>query len=333
MLFLPGLILWFRKKREDVLALLVPLILYWAFCSLSYYWGGYSPPGRTLLPVLWIFGVFMGAATIFSGRKKPFVIIHILTGFTILNATLLARNTRHLFHENLSFPWAEPGKVSNILNSLSNAFIDFTRIVPSLSSQEGITWLPLIGWLLVFLLIACAFLRRKRVPEEGISRIGISAPLGLVFVVSILVVGCSFFGIRLEGEKSYPIGGGRVYFQDENTFGPELDGFWTKGGRSAEIILKSPKKAASIDVNLVQPEAGMTVVRAGNEIRLVARKNRKGADIQLVFPEPVGFVWKGDHFYSIKIKERGGFVPSKWDDQSSDRRYLGAFVKVRVRVN
>lgn len=330
MLFFPGLILWLRKNRKEVLSFLIPMTLYWAFCSMSYYWGGYSPPGRTLLPVLWIMGVFMGAALSWSDRKKPVVIIHLLVGFTFLNTILLAKNTRLLFHENLSFPWAEPGKVSNVLSSLSNAFIDFTKFVPSLSSQEGITWIPLFVWILVFILIGYFFLRGKRKSDGWILNRGMIAPLGMIVMVSTVVVGSSFLDIRLIEEKSYPVKESHVYFQDENTFGSELDGFWIKGDSVAEIILKSPKKASRIDLNLIRPFMGKSTVRVGKSIKVINKKNGGESEIVVSFPKPVGFAWGGYHLYSIKIMEAGGFVPSKRDARSTDNRYLGSFVRVIV---
>jgi len=330
MLFFPGSILWFRKNKKEALSLLIPLTLYWAFCSMSYYWGGYSPPGRTLLPVLWIMGIFMGAALYRPRRKKPVFIIHLLAGLTFLNTYLLAKDTRLLFHENLSFPWAEPGKVSNVLNSLSNVFIDFTKFVPSLSSQDGITWVPLLVWGLVFLSIGYFFMRRSRKSGEWIRDRGMFAPLGIVFVVSVVVVVNCFLDIRLESEKSYPMKEIQVYFQDENTFGSELDGFWTKGNSQAEIVLKSPKKASRIELNLIRPFLGKATVQVGNAIKVIDKKSGGVSDIELIFPKPVGLAWRGFHLYCVKIREEGGFVPSKRDGRSTDNRYLGAFVKVSV---
>ena len=330
MLFFPGLILWFRKNRKEFLSLSIPMILYWAFCSMSFYWGGYSPPGRTLLPVLWIMGVFMGAAMYWSDKKKPVVIIHLLVGLTFLNTFLLAKNTRHLFHENLSFPWAEPGKVSNVLNSLSNAFIDFTKFFPSLSSQDEITWIPLFVWIIVFLLIGYSFFKGERKSDGWILDRGIIAPLGMIIMVSVIVVGSSFLDIQLDGEKSFPMKDSHVYFQGENTFGSELDGFWTKGDRVAEIVVKSPKKASRIDLNLIRPSLGKTTVQVGKAIKAIDKNIGGESEIEVSFPKPVGFAWGGYHLYSIKIREGGGFVPSKRDARSTDNRYLGSFVRVIV---
>ena len=268
-LFFPGLILWFRKNKKEALSLFFPLILYWAFCSLSYYWGGYCPPGRTLLPVLWIMCLFMGGAMYWSGKKKPVVIMHLLVGLSFLNTYLLAQNTRLLYHENLSFHWAESGKVSNVLHSLSNAFIDFTKFVPSLSSQEGITWIPLFFWILLSLLIGFFFIRRVRKSNGRILCQKIMVPMGAVFLVCAAVVLYSFLGIRLDEQKSFQTKDVHVYFQDENTYGHEMNGFWTKGASKAEIIVKSPRKASSIDLRLTCSSRGKTMVRVGNAIRIL----------------------------------------------------------------
>ena len=329
-LFFPGLILWFRKNKKEALSLFFPLILYWAFCSLSYYWGGYSPPGRTLLPVLWIMYLFMGGAMYWSGKKKPVVIMHLLVGLTFLNTYLLAQNTRLLYHENLSFPWAEPGKVSNVLNSLSNAFIDFTKFVPSLSSQEGITWIPLFFWILLSLLIGFFFIRRGRKSNGRILYQKIMLPMGVVFLVCAAVILYSFLDIRLDEQKSFQTKDVHVYFQDENTYGHEMDGFWTKGASKAEIIVKSPRKASSINLRLTCPSRGKTMVQVGNAIRILGKKNSGESEMMVSFPKPVGFAWGGNHLYAIKIRGKSSFVPRKRDKRSTDSRSLGVFVEVAV---
>jgi len=330
MLFIPGVILWFRKNKKEALSLFFPLILYWAFCSLSYYWGGYSPPGRTLLPVLWIMCFFMGGALYWSEKKKPVVIMHLLAGLTFLNTFILAKNTRFLYHENLSFSWAEPGKVSNVLHSLSNTFIDFTRFVPSLSSKEQITWVPLFCWIFITLLIGYFFLRRGRQSNGWVSNQGIIVPMGMVFVIGAAVVLYSFLNIRLDGQKSFQTKGGIVYFQDDNTFGYEIDGFWTKGASKAEIIVKSPGKASSIDLRLTRPSRGKTMVKVGNAVRILGKKNSGESEMVVSFPEPVGFAWGRNHLYAIKISGEGGFIPAKREVRSTDNRFLGLFVRVEV---
>jgi hypothetical protein len=330
MLFLPGLILWFRKNKKEALSLLVPMTLYWAFCSLSYYWGGYSPPGRTLLPVLWIVCVFTGGAIYLSGKKKPLISIHLLVGLTFLNTFILAKDTRFLYHENLSFPWAEPGKVSNLLNSLSNAFIDFTRFVPSLSSQEGITLVPLFFWILLSFLIGFFFIRRERKSNGRISYQKIMVPMGSLFLVCAAVVLYSFLDIHLDEQKSFQSKDVHVYFQDENTYGHEMSGFWTKGASKVEIIVKSPRKASSINLRLTCPSRGKTMVQVGNAIRILGKKNDGESEMMISFPKPVGFAWEGNHLYAIKIRGESGFVPRKRDERSTDSRFLGVFVEVAV---
>lgn len=331
MLFLPGLILWFRKNKKGALFLFFPLILYWVFCSLSYYWGGYSPPGRTLLPVLWIVCLFMGGAIYLSGKKKPLISIHLLAGLTFLNTFILAKNTRFLYHENLSFPWAESGKISNVLNSLSNVFIDFTKFVPSLSSQEGITWIPLFFWILLSLLIGFFFIRRGRKSNGRILCQKIMVPIGAVFLVCAAVILYSFLDIRLDEQKSFQTKDVYVYFQDENTYGHEMDGFWTKGASKAEIIVKSPRKASIINLRLTCPSRGKTMVQVGNAIRFLSKKTSGESEMMVSFPKPVGFAWGENHLYAIKIRGESSFVPRKRDKRSTDSRSLGVFVRVEVK--
>jgi len=56
-----GLYFYLKKKRREAFLLLAAMAGYWIF-SANYYWGGYCPPGRPIIPVLWIWGLFLAIA-------------------------------------------------------------------------------------------------------------------------------------------------------------------------------------------------------------------------------------------------------------------------------
>ena len=72
------------------------------------------------------------------------------------------------------------------------------------------------------------------------------------------------------------------------------------------------------------------MVRVGNAIRILGKKNNGESEIMVSFPKPVGFAWGGNHLYAIKIRGESSFVPRKRDKKSTDSRFLGVFVRVEV---
>ena len=50
----------------------------------------------------------------------------------------------------------------------------------------------------------------------------------------------------------------------------------------------------------------------------------------VAFASPVGFPWKGEYLYYIKIKEDKGFIPNKLDSRTKDNRFLGVFIQTEV---
>jgi len=155
-------------------------------------------------------------------------------------------------------------------------------------------------------------------------------PIGAVFLICAAVVLYSFLDIHLDEQKSFQTKDVHVYFQDENTYGHEMDGFWTKGASKAEIIVKSPRNASSINLRLTCPSRGKTMVQVGNAIRFLSKKTSGESEMMVSFPKPVGFAWGGNHLYAIKIRGKSSFVPHKRDKRSTDSRSLGVFVRVTV---
>jgi hypothetical protein len=58
----------------------------------------------------------------------------------------------------------------------------------------------------------------------------------------------------------------------------------------------------------------------------------EGQEQTLRFTSPVGFPWKGGHIYSIRVKEKRGFVPYQRHPEVQDNRFLGVFVDIAVTL-
>jgi len=329
-LFIPGLVLWWRKERRKASLFFFPVGLYWAFCALSYYWGGYAPPGRTLLPVLWILALALSLAWEESRDAFQTALRHGLAALTALFILLSLADTRLLYHENLSFSSSGEGKTSQLLVSLSNPFLDLTRAAPSLSNRETLPWESLLLWSAAAVAIGFSFARRRRKPSRLSLTGRLSVHLAFLFAGSAFVLLLAFLHVRLEPERSFPVVGGRVYFQDQNHYGPERGGFWVKGSAGTEVVVETPEKVHLITISLSSPVPGKTSVRVGNTRRTVLRGQGSRMESTAVFSSPVGFSGKNKHLYTVAVEEEGGFVPRGLDPGSKDNRNLGVFVKIRI---
>ncbi|MGB8952008.1 MAG: hypothetical protein WCC06_05000 [Candidatus Aminicenantales bacterium] len=174
-----------------------------AFFSVNRFWGGHAPPGRHLISVFWILAVFL--APVFQVKNKAVALlrrIFLALSFLIVFACL--QNPWLLFHENISNRASEIGLSSNLLTSLSNTFIDFRKVVPSLAHQPSVPWLTLTAWTAGIALVT-AFVLKRKIPEVRKKRRFPLVPhLILVFSLSVLFLSYVFFNIHLERGAVFP---------------------------------------------------------------------------------------------------------------------------------
>lgn len=330
MIALAGAILLFKKNKKAALFLLMFFVPYWVFCSLTYYWGGFCPPGRTLLPVLWVFAFFVGSAIAAARSGFSFFIIRGLLFLSILIGIVGSLNPRLLYHDNLSFFLSEKGVTSNLLASLSNSFVDLTRFAPHLVNQETIFKAPLILWLGLILLLTLALIKKSPAGVPPASHPRLILPSVLYGIISLLCLLYVFFNARLEKPHVFEERQFSLYFQDDRAFAPEQEGFWTRGRARAAVFLESPHPAANLALNLSSPVPAKAVVSVGKDKRAISLSRSEGLEQTAVFPGPVGFPWKGRYLYAVRVRSENGFYPSRLDKASSDGRFLGVFVRIKV---
>jgi hypothetical protein len=344
LLFFPGIILAWRKSKRVGVSLLVVFSLYWGLCSLVYYWGGFCPPGRTLLPVLWVMAIFVAHSLAtgldsgglpqeadgprFQGQKRFF--IYTLLALSLLVAFLSLNHPQLLYHENLSNRLDPRGSGSHLLASLSNAFVDFRGFVPALSGQKADHGEALAAWILAALLLSFLFLRKAKPKSRPPSYRQAVWPLLLVHGLSVLFIAYVFFNIRLNDPAALGPAQVRVFFQDDNHYSPEAGGFWTKGRSRARLLIQSPTKVKSISVTVSSPRGGKTFVQVARSRDIVLRDRANGLEQTSVFQRPVGFPWKGGYLYLLQVHETNGFVPFQLDRRVQDNRLLGVLVKIQV---
>jgi hypothetical protein len=343
LLFFPGIFLAWKKSRRAGGLLLAVFSLHWAFCSLAYYWGGFCPPGRMMLPVLWVTALFLayplasGSGGLpkeegswkLGGLKKA--VVQALLVLSLLVAFLTMRHPQLLYHENLARSTDLRGTSSHLLASLSNAFIDFRGFVPSLSGRNPGHWPALAAWILAALLLIFLFMKKKRIGDRPVTYGQAAWPLLFVHGLSALFIVYVFFNIRLNNQAGLGPENVTVYFQDDNHYGPELDGFWTAGQSRARLLIQSKEKVNSIAVTLSSPLAGKTIVQVGRSKEIMVRNKAHGLEQTAVFPAPVGFPWKGRQLTFLQVQESGVYVPYELDRRVQDNRRLGVFVKIQVK--
>ncbi len=321
-----------RKIRPKVAPLLFALFaVYWFFCSGTRYWGGYCPPGRPLLPVFWVLVIFLASA--FDLQKNK-AIKGIAGMLIVLSAAIIVHslsNPRLLYHESLSSvsspDFEEPGK---FLADASNLLVDWTHVVPSLSSRAHPPgeWLPLGIWILIVLGMTGLALKKERKNEKGRGRLAFSHLSILVLVISSVAVAYRYFDVRLE--NGFRTGDGRfdIFPQDENNFRNEEGGFWVKGASRTLVVIRTAERIAEFKVTLSTPVSGPAAVELGGVERDVEWTKSGSLEQSITFRAPRSFPWKGAYLYTLKVGTESGFYPYRIEKQSLDKRYLGVFVRL-----
>ncbi len=325
-----GIVMIFKTNKREASWSLFIFTAYYAFCSSAYYWGGYCPPGRALLPVLWVLAFFMAAALRSPASGASLFVRNTLVFLSGAVSVAVLLNPWLLYHENLSFGLVENGINSQLLTALSNSFINLRNTVPHLINPGRLLRLPLVSWLAVTALVTVIFIKKSGVERRPALGIKLDKPAVLVLTVGILGILYIFFNVRLEGGYSFEKEGFSIVAQDPYSFPPELGGFWTRGESQTTLFLRSRNQARAIVLTLRSPVQSRADIQVGNDKCIVFWNQDKGTEKAAVFISPVGFSWKGDHLYFIRIKTRNGFFPYREERGSLDRRYLGSFVKVRV---
>jgi hypothetical protein len=151
-----------------------------------------------------------------------------------------------------------------------------------------------------------------------------------VFFLSLVFLTYGFLDIHLEQKEVFEGQNYALYFQDNNNFGKEQGGFWTKGESRTCIILGSTQPVADIHLTLSGPVEGTTTIQVGPAEKKISRTKKNGQEARASFPAPVGFPWGKIHMYTITIKNNSGFYPYRLDSSAKDNRYLGVFVKISL---
>jgi hypothetical protein len=328
LLFGGAVILWKRNQRAAV-PLLVLCAVYWMQTAIVRIWGGYCPPGRLMLPILWGPALFMTAAFAAEKSRLRYAILAGATGLAFAAAFAGLSDPRLLYNENILTALSGTGAFNKLLASLSNSTIDFRRWVPSFANAEALKAPATAVWLFAAAAAAFVFARNGKGDGRPYRPFSPWAHAAVVLGLSLAVAGAAFFNVKIDiGSRA---DGVEILFQDGNTHGTEPGGFWTRGERGATVLIRASRRLSRISVALTSPIPGQTNVRAGMAERTVVRAGRNQPPATADFDAPVGFRRGDGYLYSLRVEDSGSFVPHLLDRQSVDGRTLGVFVSVSAR--
>lgn len=330
LLGMAGLYFHSLRRRREASVLLVVLAGYWVF-SANYYWGGFCPPGRPVIPVLWIWALFLAAAL--KEEQTPFRKAVCSTTLLLSSWVTWAalKDPWILYHEEFASELGGDLLYSKITRALSNSFVKFHSLFPSLKEPEVLNRMTLLLWAAALCIIIIAYVKSKAPAKPRTLSLKMAGPLLLVFLLSLTLLTYTFFDIHLEGKETYPQQGYALYFQDDNTFGKEIGGFWVKGKKRAHVILESVTPLSEIIVTVTSPVEGTASLQVGPFKSEVSRTESAGFSRSVAFSAVRSFPFRGRHLCAIAIEDSSGFIPFQRDSRVKDNRFLGVFVQLTTR--
>lgn len=325
LLFAGAVLLW-KRNRKAAVPLMLLFGAYWLQASITRIWGGYCPPGRLSIAVLWVPALFVAAVFAAERTRLRSAILAATAGLACAAAFAGLSNPRLLYNENIYTVLTGPGTFNRLLTVLSNSVVDLRMWVPSFANREALMVPATFVWLFAAAAAAFVFARSGKAGGRRYRPFSPGVHAAVAFGLALAVAGYAFFNVKLDN-RAEAGGFGELLFQDGNAHGMEPGGFWTKGGRGATVLIRAPRPLSRIRVTLTSPVAGRTIVRAGMSERIVVRPARNGpatAD----FEAPVGFRRGDGYLYSLRIEDSASFVPHLLDGRSADGRNLGVFTAV-----
>jgi len=328
LLFAGAALLW-KRNRKAAFPFLVLFAVYWIQTAIVRVWGGYCPPGRLMIPVLWVPAAFVAAAFAADKSRLRNAILAGTMGLALAAAFAGLSNPRLLYNENIYTVLSGPDTFNRLLVSLSNPAVDFKLWVPSFANSEVLKSTATAVWLLAAAAAAFIFARNGKAVGRPYRSFAPGIHAAVVLGLSFAVVGAAFFNVKLDNGPR--VDGVEVLFQDGNSHGMEPGGFWTRGERGAMVIIRAPRRLNRISVVLTSPIPGQTNVRVGMSERTIVRAGRNRPPATADFDAPVGFRRGDGYLYSLRVKDSGSFVPHQLDGRSVDGRSLGVFVSIIAR--
>ena len=181
----PGFLRLYRREKREALSLLTPLLLYLLYYAFLNVRGAFCPPGRPLLPLLWVPLLFLD-----ERRDSP-------SFAPLLGLSALFSLSFLLFPPLLYQPTTSgiTERAAGLFQLFSNLYVDFPSLLPSFIKIPNWGWLPNILFPLLLLLLA---LLERRFPGRAV----------LPFLAALFLASRVIFPLPRVGEpfrlKGYP---------------------------------------------------------------------------------------------------------------------------------
>ena len=124
-----------------------------------------------------------------------------------------------------------------------------------------------------------------------------------------------------------------AYFLDDNTYlsEPDVGGFWVKGGRDAEVVLRTAAPAERIRLNIRnRARANRVVVRYGSQVIERRIEPRAAIEIVLEAGEAQEYIEGPSWLYRLSVWSEQGTLPAFDTEGSGDIRNLGVLIRPSV---
>ncbi|MBN1355261.1 hypothetical protein JXA40_03215 [bacterium] len=325
LLFLPGLIEGFRRRRLETAVLLILIGTHIGIYAWHNNWGGYCAPNRQFIAVGPLVATICGWGwiSVSSAIGTAFRRIAVFWGWTA--AWLLLVHERWLYHT--MNPHLMGGE-SNMLRAFSPDYsLDLTTLFPLIMGNiqhSRVNWI----WTIAFL-AAAAFLFTGSPSRSGNK---LFTPKTSLILLAVLLSTGMFICWYLPPLDDYHLVDfpdqtvRRMIILDRNHLGMEPDGFWVKGRSAARMLVAFSKPHTELGFDLYSLIPGPVTVDLGGRNRVIEMDGKYHA----VFPmEPRRIFPRGDLFYSkLRIHAAEGISPGKAAG-AEDTRFLGVFVSLK----
>lgn len=128
--------------------------------------------------------------------------------------------------------------------------------------------------------------------------------------------------IRYEGDRQL-----LLYLLDRNAYPPEPAGLWVKGGRRADIVVRTTQPLKEMRITVSSPVANHAWLSFDGRSASVDLQPSK--PMEVVIPSGGGVYADNGYGYVLSVRTSQGFVPLLVDSASRDRRLLGALLQLK----
>jgi len=118
-----------------------------------------------------------------------------------------------------------------------------------------------------------------------------------------------------------------LFLLDENIYPAEPAGIWTVGGRRGDLMIRTARPLASLRVSVTTHVPNSVWLQFDGQSSEVTLKPGQTADVVL---NTTGGVYQQNHYvYVLSVKAENGYVPFLRDPKSTDKRFLGALLRLQ----